>query len=243
MRVQLQADKIVETARILQARIDDRFPNSGLSKLATDLWSIAYASRKESERISRPIWGLRVIVGVLIALIAGGIIGGLWTFDLPVVGQRLEQVVSILETVINDAVLVGAAIFFLVTIETRIKRRRALQALLVLLPLEVRQRQLQRVHAGQALLRRCTVARRRHALRFRREWRGRLRRFRVGVLRLQAWRRLRRGCRGCCRRLSACRGGCRWIAWAAMSAACSSRVLFHGECSGSDESVTALPLA
>ncbi len=129
MRVQLQADKIVETARILQARIDDRFPNSGLSKLATDLWSIAYASRKESERISRPIWGLRVIVGVLIALIAGGIIGGLWTFDLPVVGQRLEQVVSILETVINDAVLVGAAIFFLVTIETRIKRRRALQAL------------------------------------------------------------------------------------------------------------------
>ncbi len=129
MRVQLQAEKIVETARILQARIEDRFPNSGLSKLATDLWSIAHASRRQSETISRPIWGLRVAVGVLIAFIFAGILGGLWTLDWSIGDRQLGQVVPILETIVNDAILVGAAVFFLITIETRVKRRRALQAL------------------------------------------------------------------------------------------------------------------
>ena len=129
MRVHLQADKIVETARILQARIEDRFPNSGLAKLSADLWNVAYASRQRSNRISRPIWSIRVTVGLLIALIVAGIIAGFWTVELSLGDRRLGQIVSILEAGINDAVLVGAAIFFLVTLETRMKRRRALQAL------------------------------------------------------------------------------------------------------------------
>jgi hypothetical protein len=39
------------------------------------------------------------------------------------------QLAQTVESCINDFLLIGAAIFFLITLETRIKRRRALQAL------------------------------------------------------------------------------------------------------------------
>jgi hypothetical protein len=42
---------------------------------------------------------------------------------------ELGQFIQVLEAGINDVVLIGAAIFFLITIEARIKRRRALRAL------------------------------------------------------------------------------------------------------------------
>ena len=39
------------------------------------------------------------------------------------------SVIQVLESAINDVVLLGAGLFFLMTLETRIKRRRALKAI------------------------------------------------------------------------------------------------------------------
>jgi hypothetical protein len=49
--------------------------------------------------------------------------------EMPAGGFDLGEFVQVLESGINDVVLIGVAVFFLITLETRIKRRRALDAL------------------------------------------------------------------------------------------------------------------
>ncbi len=55
-----------------------------------------------------------------------------WTFRSLVISEellRLENFIPLLEAGINDIVFIGAGIFFLVSAETRIKRRRVLSSL------------------------------------------------------------------------------------------------------------------
>jgi hypothetical protein len=58
---------------------------------------------------------------------------GILSFSDPTSGfnrlRDLPSLLQVLESVMNDVFLIGASIFFLVTVEARIKRRRALTAL------------------------------------------------------------------------------------------------------------------
>jgi hypothetical protein len=125
----LDAAEIVRTIEALGRRIEERFPGSGLGKVCGQLLGIARSGRERAEWIARPILALRVASVVLAAVVVAGI-ALLVTRLRPPAGQfELGQFIQVLEAGINDLVLIGAAIFFLVTIETRIKRRRALRAL------------------------------------------------------------------------------------------------------------------
>ena len=53
----------------------------------------------------------------------------LWTLPLPKGGLELAQFIQVLESAINDVVLIVAAVFFLGSIETRFKRERALRSI------------------------------------------------------------------------------------------------------------------
>lgn len=109
--------------------MDERFPGSGLAGLCRELERIARQTRERAAWIARPILSLRVAVALLLALIAAGLAGTALSVRIP--KERLEvfQLIQVLESGINDLVLVGAGVFFLVTLETRIKRRRALTAI------------------------------------------------------------------------------------------------------------------
>jgi len=72
---------------------------------------------------------LRVAVALLSALILAGLLATLHSLRTPTESFQLVEFVQLLESGINDLVLVGAAIFFLVTLENRIKRHRALAAI------------------------------------------------------------------------------------------------------------------
>jgi hypothetical protein len=132
-RFQLDASKIEETVSTLAKRIQERFPMSGLHGVCLHLHSIAAAARKRGEEIRRPIVSVRIASGVTIA----GILVVLGytlkrTFDLANVGNAepgLADFIQMLEAAINSVLLVGATVLFLVTLETRVKRRRALKAL------------------------------------------------------------------------------------------------------------------
>jgi len=125
----LDADEIVRTIDTLSRRIEERFPGAGLGRVCGELLAIARHARERAQWIARPILALRIATVSLAILIVAGL--GLTVARLrpPMGGFEVGQFIQVLEAGINDLVLIGAAIFFLGTLEGRIKRRRALGAL------------------------------------------------------------------------------------------------------------------
>lgn len=132
-RFQLDAGKIEETVATLARRIQERFPHSGLHGVCEHLHSVTAAARKRAVEIQRPIVSVRIASGLTIAAILamlGYIVKA--TIDLArQTGDKLElaDFVQMLDAGFNSVVLVGATVLFLITLESRIKRRRALRAL------------------------------------------------------------------------------------------------------------------
>jgi hypothetical protein len=126
---QLDEAQIIATIERLRARIAERFPDAGLSHLADELLEIARSAAESVRYLQRPNWPIRVGVGVLIAGMIAVMIGGVLALQLTPRVQEWAQLVQVVESTINDVVFVGVAIFFLLTIEGRLKRRRALSAL------------------------------------------------------------------------------------------------------------------
>ncbi|HEY3220043.1 MAG TPA: hypothetical protein VGJ80_04860 [Gemmatimonadales bacterium] len=124
----LDAGEIVGTIERLRGRIEEKFPGSGLGKVCGQLLEIAQKARERAEWIARPILAVRIATVVLSVIIVAGLIL-MVTRLRPPGAFELSQFIQVLEAGINDLVLVGAAIFFLATLESRIKRRRALRAL------------------------------------------------------------------------------------------------------------------
>lgn len=120
---------ILETVRLLQKRIHTRFPSSGLAGVAETLGQISERASATSEWIARPIWPLRILVYTLTAIIILGLVLTLWTIPVPQGTLELAEFIQVLEAAINDIVLIVAAVFFLGSIETRIKRARALRSI------------------------------------------------------------------------------------------------------------------
>ncbi len=127
--IQLDPKKIIGTIVRLERRIGDRFPNSGLQHLCNEFLMLAERSKANIEWISKPNITLRVTLCLLIALGIGGLIYSITYVDLKIDNTKIDNIIGISESIFNDIVLIGAAIFFLVTIESRIKRKRAIKRL------------------------------------------------------------------------------------------------------------------
>src|ERR1044071_2018449 len=70
----LDADKIVETIRLLQNRIQERFPEAGLGRVASDLLHVAERAGAKSKQIAKPYLPFRVGIALLVMLFL--VIGG-----------------------------------------------------------------------------------------------------------------------------------------------------------------------
>jgi hypothetical protein len=125
----LDPAEIVRTLETLNNRIEERFPGAGLARLCAELLDVARHAQDRAAWIARPQAALRVGAWALVVLIVAGMITTLVTFQMPEVGFDLVDFIQVLEAGINDVVLIGVAVFFLITLETRLKRRRALDAL------------------------------------------------------------------------------------------------------------------
>jgi len=125
----LESSKIIETADKLQRRVHERFPESGLSKVSSELLQLAEESASAAQYISRPLYLLRVVVGLLVIGILAILVAATFHLNLPTHVERFSEFLQALESGLNDIILIGAAIFFLTTIEARVKRGRALKAI------------------------------------------------------------------------------------------------------------------
>jgi hypothetical protein len=125
----LSADRILTTLEKLRARIDARFPKAGLAGVCSEMIDTARQSARGAARLARPSYGWRLAA---LALIVAGVAAQIAAFRfLRVEDAHLSapELVQGLEAAVNLLILFGGAIWFLLTLEERSKRRRALDAL------------------------------------------------------------------------------------------------------------------
>ena len=124
----LNPEHIIRTIAQLRDRIQERFPNSGLSKVGAELHQIGTEAVDRSAWIARPLLPLRIAIGSLVALVGAIVLLALVSLKVSKLWESFADFVQAVEAGINDIVFIGITIFFLVTLEGRIKRRRALKA-------------------------------------------------------------------------------------------------------------------
>ena len=128
---QLDADKVLETLGALRARIAERFPERGLNKVCAELEAVCGRSRERIQWIARPNWPLRITRYLLLAIILVGVVATVAALrpgvDTPPL--TLVEFIQTLEAGINDVVLISVGVFFVWTLEARVKRRRAMASL------------------------------------------------------------------------------------------------------------------
>jgi hypothetical protein len=126
---ELDREQIMSTIERLRNRINERFPASGLGRVAAELIRIAHETSSLSEYFAKPNWAIRsaTVFGVILMLATVIFVATSIRLDLNVSGiadffQGAEAAVSML-------VFLGASVFFLASLETRLKRSKALPAL------------------------------------------------------------------------------------------------------------------
>jgi hypothetical protein len=127
----LDAEKIVATVARLHDRVAERFPQSGLARVAGDLAVTARDTAARVERLSRPYYGLRLLVAAAVVAGAAAQIYVARLIDWTAVLRRADAVAISqgLDSAVNLLLLAFAAVLFLWTLETRLKRGRILKAL------------------------------------------------------------------------------------------------------------------
>jgi hypothetical protein len=128
---QLDAVKILGTIERLELRIAHRFPESGLLRVCSEFLHVARESETLATRLEAPIWPVRTAAYAAAALLAG-----LAVWALTQLGQHVtigpdgvHDLLQSTESAINELIFLGLALFSLVGLETRLKRRAALAAL------------------------------------------------------------------------------------------------------------------
>jgi len=125
----LDPDRILATIHQLENRINDRFPNSGLKKVCHDFYQIATESKVRAAKIAKPDIPLRLMSFLIIGIGLGGLVYSISLADFKMENNTVTNLITLAEAIFNDLMLIGAAIFFLVTIEVRVKRKRAIKRL------------------------------------------------------------------------------------------------------------------
>ena len=125
----LNPDKIIATAETISMRISERFPQSGLARVGSELVAIARDAKSNAEALAKPIWWLRAVV--IATMVAGALVfafvGTFLSFDR--VGSDGFDFVQGIEASINMLVLVGIGFVTLYKAEERIKQRKVLDGL------------------------------------------------------------------------------------------------------------------
>ena len=128
----LDPAQIVATASRLERRIEERFPGSGLGQLAQELTEVTREAHALSSWLAAPNKPLRVCATLAILALFAIVFSAAATLRGETGPHNWADWLQSLEAMVNDAVFVGVAVYFLLGLETRRKRGRALKALHVL---------------------------------------------------------------------------------------------------------------
>ncbi len=126
----LRPDRVVETARRLELRIRERFPEASLADVAAELHTLAVEAQERCRSIRRPNLPLRV-VSTLIAAAGLAVLVFIALTQIRYSAEiwELTNFLATLEAALGAAVFISAGVIFVITIENRIRRGRALRAI------------------------------------------------------------------------------------------------------------------
>ena len=128
----LDATRIVNTVEKLCRRIEERFPDSGLHGVSLDLLETATRTERNARIIDRPIHLLRVLSFALVLLIVVSILFVAWLLIKEYASGKLTRasdLLNVIEAGSNEVVMASVLAFFLISLERRIKRKKALAAI------------------------------------------------------------------------------------------------------------------
>jgi hypothetical protein len=127
----INSDEVVKTLDILRNRISERFPGSSLSAICAEIHTVAIEVSHSAHTIHRPsfwIRGFELFIALLFLLIIAILLHFFQLLD----PQRLilgGEIIQNLDAITNLILLIGAAIYFFFTLETKVKRKRVLKRL------------------------------------------------------------------------------------------------------------------
>jgi len=129
----LDASRIVTTAEQLRSRIAERFPGSGLSRVAEELLSEARQAAETARWLAAPLWPVRLVSGITIFLLFAGAGATLLALNRKVeLFSSVSDFLQGVDAAVDEIILIGVACYFLAGWESRRKRARALRAIHVL---------------------------------------------------------------------------------------------------------------
>jgi hypothetical protein len=126
---QLDISQIVSTLQRLQQRISERFPQSGLSKVAAALLKIGDETGPILVRQRRPHRVIQFAAAVIILLLVVVPVATLISRGVPAFDRDLSTVLQVVESAIQDVIFLSLAVYFVFTLETRLDRRVSLREL------------------------------------------------------------------------------------------------------------------
>lgn len=117
---------VAQTAHRLFERISERFPGSGLSRVAAELALTAEDAGQQTRALNRPYYSLRIMVFLVIF---GGLAAQVWGFTLIDWSALKEaddpvEFTPVLESALNILLLMAGGVWFLLTLEERVRRNR-----------------------------------------------------------------------------------------------------------------------
>jgi hypothetical protein len=129
--LRLNAILLIAACERLRLRIESRFPDTGLSRVGGNLVDIAKRTEERIRRLNEPNWPIRSISIMPMVLLAVAV--GFAAFHIPwrnaFNGGDTAEMLQGIDALASLIVLLSGAIWFLVSTETRIKRREVLRGL------------------------------------------------------------------------------------------------------------------
>ncbi len=126
---ELDPTRIQAEVQTLALRIEERFPGSSLGAVARELNEIGIAQSERLRRLRRPNWPIRIIASLASSAVILGLVAAIVGLRLSPGVDKFVDLVAAVESAINDVIFISIAIFFLFTLEGRLKRRHALASL------------------------------------------------------------------------------------------------------------------
>ena len=121
--------RIVETARQVERRVTERFPDAGLHRVAAEVVEVTERAAADRAWFGTPPWALRIGVGVCILLLLLVFSATILAVTKLPATATIPDVVQAVDAFISEVVFLGFAIVFLSSLEVRRKRRRVLRAI------------------------------------------------------------------------------------------------------------------
>lgn len=125
---ELKSQDILKTCEQLHFRIRERFPKAALSRTCGELCAIAADADRTAAWISKPDYLVRGGSWLAILLLVASLARTWFALKISTDGLNVADFFQMIDAGFNTIVLLGATGLFLMTFETRRKRKRVIQA-------------------------------------------------------------------------------------------------------------------